>query len=80
VFRVHLPIRGVHEWLEAMYQKPNSGHRQQPVHSFHTLLADRATMARNTISAAINPQYPLTVVTRPTPVQQKTFDLLGLAL
>jgi hypothetical protein len=47
------------EWLEAIYQKPNSGHRQQPVHSFHTLLADRATMARNTISAAINPQYPV---------------------
>ena len=51
-----------------------------PVHSFHTLLADRATMARKIISAATNPQYPLTVVTRPTPVQQKTFALLGLAL
>jgi hypothetical protein len=49
-----------------------------PVHSFHTLLADLATMARNTISTAINPNYPLTVVTRPTPVQQKAFDLLGL--
>jgi transposase len=51
-----------------------------PVHSFHTLLADLATMARNTISTAINPLYPLTVVTRPTPVQQKAFDLLGLAV
>jgi transposase len=51
-----------------------------PVHSFHTLLADLATMARNTISTAINPNYPLTVVTRPTPVQQKAFDLLGLAV
>ncbi len=51
-----------------------------PVHSFHTLLADRATMARKIISAATNPQYPLTVVTRPTSVQQKTFALLGLAL
>jgi hypothetical protein len=48
-----------------------------PVHSFHTLLADLATMARNTIVTAINPLYPLTVVTRPTPVQQKAFDLLG---
>src|SRR5277367_3856345 len=37
-----------------------------PVHSFHTLLADLATMARNTIITAINPLYPLTVVTRPT--------------
>ena len=51
-----------------------------PVHSFHTLLADLATMARNTISTAINPLYPLTVVTRPTPVQQKAFDLLGLTV
>jgi transposase len=51
-----------------------------PVHSFHTLLVDLATMARNTISTAINPLYPLTVVTRPTPVQQKAFDLLGLAV
>jgi hypothetical protein len=51
-----------------------------PVHSFHTLLADLATMARNTIITAINPNYPLTVVTKPTPVQQKAFDLLGLAV
>jgi Transposase DDE domain len=51
-----------------------------PVHSFHTLLADLATMARNTIITAINPNYSLTVVTRPTPIQQKAFDLLGLAV
>jgi transposase len=51
-----------------------------PVHSFRTLLADLATMARNTIITAINPLYPLTVVTRPTPVQQKAFNLLGLAV
>jgi transposase len=51
-----------------------------PVHGFHTLLADLATLARNTITTAINPLYPLTVVTRPTPVQQKAFDLLGLAV
>jgi len=51
-----------------------------PVHSFHTLLGDLATMARNTITTAITPLYPLTVVTRPTPVQQMAFDLLGLAV
>jgi transposase len=51
-----------------------------PVHSFRTLLADLATLARNTIITAINPLYPLTVVTRPTPIQQKAFDLLGLAV
>jgi len=51
-----------------------------PVHSFRTLLADLATLARNTVTTAINPLYPLTVVTRPTPVQQKAFDLLGLTV
>ena len=51
-----------------------------PVHSFRTLLADLATLARNTIVTAINPNYPLAVVTRPTPVQQKAFDLLGLVV
>src|ERR1700722_4978901 len=49
-----------------------------PVHSFHSLLADLATLARDTITTAITPHYPLTVLTRPTPVQQKAFDLLGI--
>jgi len=51
-----------------------------PVHSFHSLLADLATLARNTIITAITPDYPLTVVTRPTPIQHKAFTLLGLAV
>jgi hypothetical protein len=50
-----------------------------PVHSFQTLLADLATMARNTITTAITPDYPLTVLTRPTPIQQKAFALLGVS-
>jgi hypothetical protein len=49
-----------------------------PVHSFRSLLADLATLARNTIITAITPDYPLTVVTRPTTIQQKAFDLLGV--
>jgi hypothetical protein len=49
-----------------------------PVHSFRSLLADLATLARNTITTAITPDYPLCVVTRPTPIQQKAFDLLGI--
>jgi transposase len=51
-----------------------------PVHSFRSLLADLATLARNTIITAITPLYPLIVLTRPTPVQQKAFDLLGVAV
>jgi transposase len=49
-----------------------------PVHSFRSLLADLATLARNTITTAITPHYPITVLTRPTPIQQKAFDLLGV--
>jgi transposase len=51
-----------------------------PVHGFRSLLADLATLARNTLTTAINPDYPLTVLTRPTSIQQKAFDLLGLAV
>jgi len=51
-----------------------------PVNSFRTLLASLEILARNTIISAINPNYPLTMVTPSTPVQQKAFDLLGLAV
>lgn len=50
------------------------------VHSFQSLLADLATLARNTLTTAISPLLPLTVLTRPTPIQQKAFDLLGVAV
>ncbi len=50
-----------------------------PVHSFQSLLADLATLARNTIVTAIAPDRPFTVMTRPTPIQQKAFDLLGIS-
>ncbi len=50
-----------------------------PVHSFRSLLADLATLARNTVITAITPLYPLTVLTRPTTIQQKALDLLGVA-
>ncbi len=51
-----------------------------PVHSFHSLLGDLATLVRNTVITAITPNYPLTVLTRPTPIQHKAFDLLGITL
>jgi len=37
------------------------------VHSFHTLIADLATLARNTATTAIAPNHPFTITTRPTP-------------
>jgi hypothetical protein len=49
------------------------------VHSFQSLLADLATIARNTITTAITPNYPLTILTRPTTIQHKAFQLLDLS-
>jgi hypothetical protein len=34
--------------------------------------------ARNTVITAITLGYPLTVLTRPTPIQQEAFDPLGI--
>jgi hypothetical protein len=51
-----------------------------PVHSFRSLIADLGTLARNTIVTAVTPNLPLCVLTRPTPVQQRAFDLLGVAV
>jgi len=49
-----------------------------PVHSFRTLLADLATLTRNTLVIATNPQRSFSVAARPTPLQQKALDLLDL--
>jgi transposase len=51
-----------------------------PVHSFQTLLADLATLARNTVLTPSAPDRPFTILTRPTPIQQKAFDLLGFPI
>ena len=49
-----------------------------PIHSFRTLLDDLATLTRNTLVTAIAPRQPFTLAARPTPLQQKAHDLLGL--
>ena len=50
-----------------------------PVHSFRTLLNDLATLTQNTLVTAIAPEQPFTLTARPTPIQQKARDLLGLS-
>ena len=50
------------------------------MHSLQSLLADLTTLARNTVVTAIAPNRPFTVMTRPTPIQQKAFDLLAISL
>jgi hypothetical protein len=49
-----------------------------PVHSFRRLLADLATLTRNTVETAIAGAGELTVYARPTPLQTKS--LFGCAI
>jgi hypothetical protein len=51
-----------------------------PVHSFRSLLANLATLVRNTVVTTITPHYPLTVLTWPTPLQHKALAILGVTL
>jgi hypothetical protein len=49
------------------------------VHSFGTLLADLASICLNTIAPA-DPRVPgFRLVTTPTPLQRRAFDLLGVS-
>ena len=63
-------------------RKQNTGTTDDglPVHSFHTLLADLGTLTRNTVVTAIAPDLPFTLLTRPTLIQNRAFDLLQLTL
>ena len=51
-----------------------------PVHSFRTLLEDLGTLTRNTCVVAGNrAQHPVIMLSEPTAVQRRAFDLLGFA-
>jgi Transposase DDE domain len=60
---------------KAATKRTNDG---QPVHSFRTLLADLATLARNVVS--FGKAGELTMFTKPTKIQQRAFDLLGVKI
>ena len=66
----------------AAIRKQNTGITQDglPVHSFHSLLADLATLTRNTVVTAIAPDLPFTILTRPTLIQTRAFELLQISL
>jgi hypothetical protein len=49
-----------------------------PVHSFHSLLADLATFSRIKATTSANEKYIITLHSKPTQIQQRAFDLLGL--
>jgi hypothetical protein len=49
-----------------------------PLHSFHTLLSDLATVAKNRMLPNTKDPQPFDVITTPTALQQRAFDLLGV--
>jgi transposase len=55
---------------------------QLPVHSFRTLLADLATITKNTLEVKSVSKDPARFekLARPTPLQQRALDLLGVKL
>lgn len=61
---------------QARTQRTEAGY---PVHSFHTLLNDLATLTQHEVVAKAA-QRTFIQLTRPTPVQQKAFDWLGVKL
>lgn len=49
-----------------------------PVHRVQSLIADLGTLCLNTLVTATSPDYQITIATRPTPIQAKAFELLGV--
>jgi hypothetical protein len=49
-----------------------------PLHSFRTLLKDLATLTLNVARTGANPNAEIVITARPTPIQAKAFELLGL--
>jgi hypothetical protein len=68
-------VRSEHAKAKDMHRTTADG---TPLHSFRTLLADLGTLAYNIAHTALNPAAKIIITTRPTPLQQKAFALLGL--
>ena len=49
-----------------------------PLHSFRTLLQDLGTLTYNIVHTRLNPEAKIVMTTRPTPLQDKAFRLLGV--
>jgi len=52
--------------------------RDEPVHSFQTLLADLATITKNRIQTKLPGAEPFEKITRPTALQQRALSLLAV--
>jgi hypothetical protein len=63
---------------ERALQKVHTEHNE-PVHSFATLLKDLATTAANRVQPLKTNLPVFTVITTPTPIQRRAFELLGVS-
>jgi hypothetical protein len=50
-----------------------------PVQSFHDLLQDLATIVKNRIQPTLKSLPPFDVITRPTPLQKRALELIGVS-
>ncbi len=50
-----------------------------PVHSFATLMEDLATVTANRIQPSDTDLDSFVMITKPTPLQQRAFELLGVS-
>ena len=68
------------ERSEAARRKQTTGLTDDglPVHSFQSLLADLSTYSRIQATTVLNDKYVFTLHTRPTPIQQRAFELLAI--
>ena len=57
--------------------KRNADH--MPVHSFATLMEDLATVVANRIQPTDTDLPSFIMITKPTPLQQQAFELLGVS-
>ncbi|MDR3212389.1 MAG: IS1634 family transposase [Azoarcus sp.] len=69
--------RSAHAKSKDARQRANDG---LPIHSFQTLMQDLATLTYNITHTALNPKAKIILTTRPTPLQEKAFKLLGLSV
>jgi transposase len=69
-------IRSVHAKAKDASRTADDG---LPLHSFRTLLQDLGTLAYNVTHTRLNPEAKIVITTRPTPLQAKAFELLGLS-
>jgi transposase len=72
-----VPARRSEKALKKLHTKRTAD--DQPVHSFTSLLADLATICLNKIEPTEHGLPPFNVITTPTPIQRRAFELLGVS-